>query len=106
MTAIGSGVLLNNRRTRRKWKGEATRAMEHLQWIIDDFVDSLFKAPEKFDYRVIYLHFLDLWNETFKVLDKQKFKAITIDRKFFANQFAPTNLQEKKFATRFELIIF
>jgi hypothetical protein len=106
MTAIKSKIKLNNRQSKRAYKNEAVNAVEHLQHIIDDFVETLETAPEKFKYNVIYLHYLDKWNEAIKYAQKRRFKFIHIDKNFFANEYAPEVRNEKKFPTRFELILF
>jgi len=105
MSAIKSKFFLNNRSDKHKYRNEATRAAEFLQHIVDDFVDAIFEAPEKFKYQVIYLEFLDRWLDTCNHLKKVKpsFKVITIDSQFFADQFSPEVLAKKKFKSKFEI---
>lgn len=91
MYAIEPKYLLNNRSDKHKFRNEATRCAEYLQHIIDSFVDELFSEKHKYPYKTIYLHFLDLWNNTCKLLKKvkPKLKNVLIDAEFFAREYAP-----------------
>lgn len=108
MPAITPKFRLNNRSDKHKFRNEAIRSAEVLQHIVDDFVDLIFNAPDRFNYTVIYQQFHDRWVSACKHLKivKPKLKVINIDQNFFAEEFSPTNLAKKKFETKFELIIF
>lgn len=108
MSAISSKYPLINRSAKHKFRNEAIRCAEYLQHIIDDFIDLIFEAPNRFNYDVIYKEFLDRWKASCRHLKtvKPKLKMINIDEEFFAKEFAPSILSNKKFETRFELLIF
>lgn len=108
MSAILAIHKLQNRSQKHKYRNEATRAAEYLQHVVDDFIDALFDAPDQFKYDVIYQEFHDQWNDTCNHLKsvKPRFRTIIIDDKFFAKQYSPEVTKTKKFATRFEIVIF
>lgn len=99
MTAIKSKFDLNNRANKRKFRNEATRAAEFLQHIVDDFCNAIIEAPDQFTYDLIYKRFHNLWTTTCKhmLTVQPKFKVITINEEFFADEYASYQKDKKKF---------
>lgn len=91
--AIESKIFLNNRSDKRAFIKDAIRAGEILQAVIDNFIDALFdpELPKVIQYRTVYLHYLDSWNEAVETLKhvKPRLKCVVIDAEFFAKNYSP-----------------
>ena len=90
---VTPSYFINNRSDKRAFKKDAIRTAEFLQWIIDDFITALFDptVPKSVMYETIYLHYLDIWNDTIRHLKnvRPKLKFVNINPNFFAENYAP-----------------
>jgi hypothetical protein len=85
--------LINNRADKRKFRKDAIRCGEFLQWIIDEFIETLFdeSLPEEIEYKTVYLHYLDIWNKSIDRISelRPQVRNVVIDPDFFARHYSP-----------------